>query len=62
MSGTLSATVTSLFAGANRRYSSLTANAYGKARREVVNGRDFLVAPLTLIVPGVLHGSQGPLY
>lgn len=27
-----------------------------------MNGRDYLVAPLTLIVPGVLNGSKGALY
>jgi hypothetical protein len=30
-------------------------------RREERGGRRYLVAPLTLIVPGVLNGSQGPL-
>jgi hypothetical protein len=39
---------------------TLLANA-GRARREVRNGREYLVAPLTLIVPGVLNGSKGPL-
>lgn len=34
----------------------------GQIRREVLNGRDYLVAPLTMIVPGVLNGSKGPLY
>lgn len=33
-----------------------------KIRRETLNGRSYLVAPVTLIVPGVLNGSQGPLY
>lgn len=37
------------------------ANA-GKVRREKMHGRDYIVAPLTLIVPGVLNGSQGALY
>lgn len=40
---------------------TLTANL-GAVRREQVNGRDYLVAPLTMIVPGVLPGSKGPLY
>lgn len=31
------------------------------ARRESLNGRDYLVVPMTLIVPGVLSGSKGPL-
>lgn len=33
-----------------------------RARPETFNGRSFLVAPVTLIVPGVLNGSRGPLY
>lgn len=37
-------------------------NQIGKARRVTRNGREYLVAPLTLIVPGVLNGSRGPLY
>lgn len=39
----------------------LTLNS-AKVRRATYNGRDYLVAPLTLIVPGVLPGSKGPLY
>ena len=31
-------------------------------RREVRNGRRFLVAPASIIVPGVLPGSKGALY
>ncbi len=34
----------------------------GRVRRETLNGRQFLVAPATLIVPGVLPGSKGALY
>lgn len=37
-------------------------NVDGRIRREVRNGREYLVAPMTLIVPGVLNGSKGPLY
>lgn len=33
-----------------------------KARRVVLNGRPWLVAPVTMIVPGVLNGSKGALY
>lgn len=40
---------------------TLTANVTGKVRRETLNGRQYAVAPMTLIVPGVLPGSQGPL-
>jgi len=32
-----------------------------KARTVIEGGRKYLVAPLTLIVPGVLSGSKGPL-
>lgn len=34
----------------------------GRARRAILNGRRYLVATASLIVPGVLAGSQGPLY
>ncbi len=37
-------------------------NLSGKVRRATLGGRSYLVAPLTLIVPGVLNGSQGPLF
>ena len=37
-----------------------TINA-AKARRATIGGRDWLIAPATLIVPGVLNGSKGPL-
>jgi hypothetical protein len=46
----------------NETATEITINGYGKVRSEKVNNREFLVAPLTLIVPGVLNGSQGPLY
>lgn len=41
---------------------NLVANFSGNIRRETLGGRKFIVAPLTMIVPGVLNGSQGPLY
>lgn len=41
---------------------TLTANIGAGVRRETLDGRAYLVAPLSLIVPGVLPGSQGPLY
>ena len=31
-------------------------------KRATIDGKKFLVAPLTMIVPGVLPGSKGPLY
>lgn len=40
---------------------TLTANLSGKVRRAHLNGRSYLVAPISLIVPGVLNGSNGPL-
>lgn len=39
---------------------ALTANL-GAARQVTQGNRQYLVAPITLIVPGVLNGSQGPL-
>lgn len=39
----------------------LLANLTGRPRQRTFNGREYLVAPATLIVPGVLNGSQGPL-
>ena len=39
----------------------LTANFVGRVRRATENGRPQLVAPMTLIVPGVLDGSNGPI-
>ena len=35
---------------------------FSSTRRVTFNGREHIVAPLTMIVPGVLAGSQGPLY
>lgn len=40
---------------------TLVANLSGSIRREKLHGREFLVAPMTLIVPGVMNGSKGPL-
>jgi hypothetical protein len=40
---------------------SVTFNTVGHVRRERWRGRDYLVAPLAMINPGVLAGSQGPL-
>ncbi len=39
----------------------ITSNLSGKVRREKLQGKTYLVAPLSLIVPGVLNGSKGPL-
>lgn len=40
----------------------LVANISGKTRFVSHNGRKYIVAPMTLIVEGVLNGSQGALY
>lgn len=40
---------------------NLVANFAGPPKRKVVNGREYLIVPLTMIVPGVLSGSKGPL-
>jgi len=48
-----------------RRYlrgmETLTVNLIGRRRRVERDGREYLVAPATLIVPGVLNGSSGPI-
>lgn len=41
---------------------TLVVNFSGTVRQADFLGREYLVAPVTLIVPGVLNGSQGPLY
>lgn len=38
----------------------LVVNLTGAVRREYLNGREYLVAPVSMIVPGVLNGSHGP--
>jgi len=40
----------------------LIANVTGKVRKDKLNGQDYLVVPMSLIVPGVLAGNKGPLY
>lgn len=45
-----------------RSLQSLSANLGERTRRERLQGRMHLVAPVTLIVPGVLNGSNGPLF
>lgn len=44
-----------------RRAQTITANFAGGTRREMLHGRPHIVAPLSLINPGVLNGSRGPL-
>jgi len=41
---------------------TLTVNFNGATRTEKLNGKDYIVAPMTMIVPGVLNGSKGPMF
>lgn len=34
---------------------------HGTIRKEILHGREHVVVPMTLMVPGVLNGSRGPL-
>lgn len=43
------------------KLSTLTANLASGSRRLIEDGREKLVVPVTMIVPGVLDGSRGPL-
>lgn len=40
----------------------LVVNRVGKPRRATLNGREHIIVPMTMIVPGVLDGSNGALY
>lgn len=40
---------------------TIVANLSGVIRYVTWNGREYLVAPMTMIVPGVLEGSEGPI-
>ena len=40
---------------------TLTFNLSGKVRTERKGGREFLVAPVTMAVPGILSGNRGPI-
>lgn len=41
---------------------TLANNLSSHTRKAKLNGREYLVAPMVMINPGVLNGSQGPLY
>lgn len=41
---------------------TLNYKSVGRSRRETLGGREYLVAPLSMLVPGVLNGSRGPLF
>lgn len=47
---------------ASPEYIEFQVNISGKTRRAVQDGRNYLVAPITIIVPGVLNGSSGAVY
>lgn len=40
----------------------VTLNSHLDVRREIRNGVEYLIAPITFIVQGVLPGNKGPLY
>jgi len=40
---------------------NIATNLSGKVRHDQMEGREFLVAPMVMIVEGVLNGSEGPL-
>lgn len=44
-----------------RRYQQIVSNFSGPMRRERRDGREYLVCPTTILVPGVLSGNHGPL-
>jgi hypothetical protein len=41
---------------------TVAVNTVGTPRREKLAGRDYIVVPMTMLVPGVLNGSKGRLY
>jgi hypothetical protein len=43
-------------------FETVTTNTSGRVRKEYRDGREWYVAPMTMIVPGVLPGSKGPLF
>ena len=40
----------------------IVVNITGTVRQDKIGSTDYLVAPVSLIVPGVLNGSRGPLF
>lgn len=43
-------------------YEEITSNLSASVRRESLGGINYIVANASMLVPGVLNGSQGPLY
>jgi hypothetical protein len=50
-----------VFAGTLQHMETFAVNLIGKAKRATFGGREFYVAPASLITPGILSGSRGPL-
>jgi len=46
----------------NMLFQKITTNFVGVVRNDTMEGRDYLVAPMIMIVEGVHEGSNGPLY
>lgn len=49
------------FGGGNLAMQVILANISGKVRKSIRNGREYAVAPLVMLVEGVLNGSKGAL-
>jgi hypothetical protein len=47
---------------AEKPFYKITANFTGIVRNDTMAGRNYLVAPMVMVVEGVLNGSGGPLY
>jgi hypothetical protein len=45
-----------------KKLQKITANFTGVTRNDTMEGRDFLVAPMIMLLEGVHQGSNGPLY
>ncbi len=45
----------------SKTFESIVANFVGKVRHDQMGGRDYLVAPMIMMVEGVLNGTAGPV-
>ncbi len=43
-------------------FQSFTTNLVGMVRNETLEGREYLAVPMVMMVEGVIHGSEGPLF
>ena len=48
--------------GAILKIQYITTNSVLKIRKERLDGKEYWVAPVSMLVPGVLNGSKGPLF